>query len=150
MVFDCVEPVPLTAVREAREICTSFRIPPRQFRRRTARGAVGCYSPKSDIVAVDPDKADADGLGGDDGYYAALVHELLHATGHPRRLERTTTGDYSAAGYALEEGTVATAMRIVLADIGFGAEAIEWHAPARDAHPFDRRAAIGAADWLLR
>jgi antirestriction protein ArdC len=22
-------------------------------------------------------------MGGDDGYYATLLHELLHATGHP-------------------------------------------------------------------
>ena len=71
-------------------------------------------------------------MGGDDGYYATLLHELLHATGHPSRLSRRTTGDYSPAGYAQEEGAVVLAQRIVLREIGFDAEAIDWHTGSRD------------------
>jgi hypothetical protein len=106
-------------LRHARELCAQFRIPPRQFRRRVRKGEAGYYSPASDIVAVDPDRAAMDGMGGEDGYYAMLMHELLHATGHPSRLNRATSGDYSIFGYDLEEGTVRTALRTVLKSIGF-------------------------------
>jgi antirestriction protein ArdC len=122
--------------------------PPRQFRRRTPRGTVGYYNPATDIVAVDPARADMDGWGGNDGYYATLLHELLHATGHARRLGRPTTGNYAPSAYALEEGTVAWAQRIVLSEIGFPEEAIEWHVPR--GFPLDRRAAGRAAAWLLQ
>jgi Zincin-like metallopeptidase len=97
------EPVPLEVLRDARTLCADFRIPPRQFRRRTPRGCVGYYRPESDIVAVNPDSAAMDGMGGADGYYAMLLHELLHATGHPKRLDRASVGDYSAPGYEAEE-----------------------------------------------
>ena len=82
-------------------------------------------------MAVYTARAGGDGLGGDDGYYALLVRELLHATGHPRRLNRATTGDYSCEGYELEEGTVLAAQRIVLAEVGFSVEAVDWQAAAR-------------------
>jgi antirestriction protein ArdC len=112
--------VPLEVLRHARDLCANFRIPPRQFRRRTSKGENGSYYPASDIVAVDVARAARDGMGGDDGYYATLLHELLHATGHQTRLGRATTGDYSAAGYALEEGTILAAQRILLRELGFG------------------------------
>ena len=51
-----------------------FPYPPRQFRRRTPRDTVGYYRPETDIVAVDPLQAEADGMGGDDGYYSCLLH----------------------------------------------------------------------------
>jgi hypothetical protein len=144
------EPVPLTVLKRARDFCAKFRVPPRQFRRRTATGALGSYWPKTDIVAVDQRRADADGLGGDDGYYATMIHELLHATGHPRRLGRPTTGDYSREGYDTEEKIVNTALRIVLAEIGFPQEAIDRHTytdrwPTRD----QQAAAERAAAWFL-
>jgi hypothetical protein len=68
------EPEPLLALRELRGLCAHFRIPPRQFRTRTSRGIAGTYRVESDIVTVDPRKAAGDGLGGEDGYYALLVH----------------------------------------------------------------------------
>jgi hypothetical protein len=91
-----------------------------------------------------------DGMGGDDGYYATLLHELLHATGHQARLARATTGDFSPAGNSLEEGTTLAAQRIVLREIGFSGEALEWHAPKEHGLPVDRRAARNAAAWLLQ
>jgi antirestriction protein ArdC len=141
--------VPLEVLRHARDLCANFRIPPRQFRRRTSKGENGSYYPASDIVAVDVARAARDGMGGDDGYYATLLHELLHATGHQTRLGRATTGDYSAAGYALEEGTILAAQRILLRELGFGAEALEWYAPRKQGFPIHRRAASEAATWLL-
>jgi antirestriction protein ArdC len=41
---------------------------------------MGTYYPASDIVAVDPAAGAMNGLGREDGYYATLIHELLHAT----------------------------------------------------------------------
>jgi hypothetical protein len=136
-------------LRHARELCAQFRIPPRQFRRRVRKGEAGYYSPASDIVAVDPDRAAMDGMGGEDGYYAMLMHELLHATGHPSRLNRATSGDYSIFGYDLEEGTVRTALRTVLKSIGFPPEALEWYAPGSHGLPVDWAAARRAAEWIL-
>jgi antirestriction protein ArdC len=117
---------------------------------------VGWYRAESDIVAVDPARAAMDGMGGEDGYYTMLLHELLHATGHPSRLDRATTGDYSIKGNALEEGTVRFAERIVLAELGFPEEALEWYLPSNHpglpvcALPVDRRSGRRAAAWVLR
>lgn len=144
------EPVALELLYEARRLCAGFRIPPQQFRRRTRKGEKGAYYPAADIVAVDPARAAADGMGGDDGYYVTLLHELLHATGHPTRLARATTGDFSTAGYNLEEGTALRAQRIVLQEIGFRGAALEWHAPKEHGLLVDGRAARNAADWLLQ
>jgi Zincin-like metallopeptidase len=143
------EPVPLQVLRYTRDLCAKFRVPPRQFRRRTARGVAGSYQAGSDIVAVDPDRAASNGLGGEDGYYGFLVHELLHATGHPRRLGRRTTGDYSPEGDALEEGTVLGAQRIVFAELGFPDEALDWHTSGYEHLPSDPEAATLAARWFL-
>jgi putative DNA primase/helicase len=88
-------------------------------------------------------------MGGDDGYYATLLHELLHATGHPRRLDRRTTGDYSPKGYATEEGTVVAALRTVLREIGFPLEALNWHASVPAWASIDEIAARAAARWIL-
>ena len=144
------EPVPLRALHTARHLCAAFRLPPRQFRRRTTRGEKGSYYPASDIVAVDAARAARDGMGGDDGYYATLLHELLHATGHQARLARATTGDFSPAGSDQEEGTVLAAQRIVLQEIGFSGEALEWHAPEGHGLPVDQTAAAEAAAWVLQ
>lgn len=143
------EPVPLEALRLARDLCANFRVPPRQFRRRTRKGHQGLYYPATDIVAVDRAQADGEGMGGDDGYYATLIHELLHATGHPRRLDRATTTDYSREALAHEEGTVFAALRTVLVEIGFDSEALDWHAPRGDELPVDRVAAMEAAAWMV-
>src|SRR5437870_3906453 len=82
------EPVPLDVVERARDLCANFRVPPRQFRRRAPRRIGGMYRPRSDIVTVVPDVAISHGMGSNDGYYVTLIEELLHATGHPRRLGR--------------------------------------------------------------
>jgi hypothetical protein len=142
------DPVPLDVLRHARSLCHRFRVPPRQFRYRTCRGFVGAYWPATDIVAVNPDRADEHSMGGDEGYYAMLLHELLHATGHSRRLGRATCGDLSLEGDALEEGTVTCALRIVLTQIGFPAESVDWLAQLHEL-PIDEQAALDAAHWVL-
>jgi Zincin-like metallopeptidase len=143
------EPVPLEVLRDLRDLCANFRVPPRQFRRRVRRGIAGWYRAESDIVAVDPDCADEEGLSGDDGYYGLLVHELLHATGHPSRLGRATTEHYSGEMADLEEGTVRAATRIVLAQVGFPPEAVDWNTRTYSGLPKDQEAAELAAAWVL-
>jgi antirestriction protein ArdC len=149
------EPVPLESLWAARYLCGLFRVPPRQFRQRTRRGIAGSYWPKSDIVAVNPDRADGDGMGGEDGYYVCLLEELLHATGHPSRLDRATTTSLTYEGHALEQGTVNRALRIVLTELRFPVEALDWHAPLGlrweddPPLPVDQAAAEAAAAWVL-
>ena len=153
------EPVPLEVLRTARDLIANFRLPPRQFRRGTVNGLAGYYRPSSDIVFVNPDIADMQGMGGHEGYYALLIHELLHATGHPSRLDRTSTGDFSTLGDAREEGTTYAAERIVLSEIGFPEEAVDWFAPDGPTLRYengtsrvlivDWEAASEAAGWVL-
>ncbi len=124
-------PLPSPCCETCATSAQASRCPRARSSRKTKKGAVsGYYAPATDIVSVDVRPADLDGMGGHDGYYAVLVHELLHATGHPRRLARRTIGDHSPKGYALEEGTTLAAQRIVLAKIGFDSEALDWHAPS--------------------
>jgi hypothetical protein len=144
------EPVPLEVLRDARALCANFRVPPRHFRRRTGRGYAGAYWVESDIVAVDPVRAARGGIGDDDGYYVFLIHELVHATGHPSRLGRITIGNYSRAEHDLEEGTARATGWIVLEELGFPFAALEHYALANyDGFPVDWKAAEAAAAWLL-
>lgn len=39
----------------------------------------------------------------DEAYYAAILHELCHATGHGSRLDRDLTGEFGSPSYAKEE-----------------------------------------------
>ncbi len=100
---------------------------------------------------MDPDGAASDGLGGEDGYYVVLVEELLHATGHTSRLERSTCMDLKQ--WRAEEATVGVALRTVLAELGFPGEALDWYASVERysglGAPPDRRAAAAAAAWVL-
>jgi antirestriction protein ArdC len=89
-------------------------------------------------------------LGGEDGYYSMLVHELMHATGHPSRLDRATTGNYSGDASDIEEGTSYAAQRLVLKAVGFPADALDWYAPVGIyGLPVDNAAAMEAAAWFL-
>lgn len=38
-----------------------------------------------------------------EAYYGTLIHELVHATGHPSRLGRNLTGRFGTESYAMEE-----------------------------------------------
>ena len=63
---------------------------------------VACYLPVTDTVHVPP-RAD---FAGPEAYYATLFHELAHATGHPRRLNRSalvTPAPFGSPDYSREE-----------------------------------------------
>ena len=60
------------------------------------------YSPREDIVAM-PDRARFEN---EAGYFATLFHELVHSTGHEKRLKRATLAKNSGFGsdpYCKEE-----------------------------------------------
>ena len=145
---------PLEAVRALRELCAGFRLPPRfallyapHRPEPDVRLGSGSYNLQSDVVGIDPSRAAQNGMGGEDGYYVTLVHELLHATGHPSRLDRESLRNMSEEAYMLEEATASASERIVLEAVGFPTEALDWYAlnPA----PGDHDAAEAAADWML-
>jgi hypothetical protein len=141
------EPVPVQVLQDLRSLCAGFRVPPCEFQLVTME-VMGSYRVEEDVVAIDPHRAAMFGLGGADGYYATLAHELLHATGHPRRHARPTCGSYSNDD--LEEGTVNLALRHVLRSIGFPEDPIDWHAPYDLGLPVDREAAKRASAWVLQ
>jgi Zincin-like metallopeptidase len=130
----------------------------------------GTYDSSSDTVSIDPDRSAFDGMGGEDGYYVVLLHELLHATGHTSRLWRASLYERSDEAKALEECTTEAALRIVLEELGFPDEALDHFTPRRrtfelstidpenggpclyrfDPPPIDRDVAQDMADWVLR
>lgn len=57
------------------------------------------YSPVLDIVTM-PTKKQFDNS---EGYYATLFHELIHSTGHSKRLARTEWAQFGSESYAKEE-----------------------------------------------
>lgn len=60
------------------------------------------YSPREDIVAM-PDRARFEN---EAGYFATLFHELVHSTGHEKRLKRATVAENNGFGsdpYCKEE-----------------------------------------------
>ena len=64
--------------------------------------ALACYSPGADTVSM-PDRIRFDK---DAGYFATLFHELIHSTGHPSRLNRSTLTESAGFGsnpYCKEE-----------------------------------------------
>ena len=57
------------------------------------------YSPLEDVIAL-PRMEDFDSLG---HYYATSLHEHVHLSGHPTRLNRDFTGRFDSRSYAAEE-----------------------------------------------
>lgn len=57
------------------------------------------YAPTFDVIHIPPRGAFATA----EGYYATLLHELSHATGHASRCNRTFVGAFGTPDYAAEE-----------------------------------------------
>ncbi|RIV80328.1 ArdC family protein [Pelagerythrobacter aerophilus] len=62
-------------------------------------GAQAFYAPAADYVQVPPQPAFFAQI----DYYRTCLHELTHATGHPRRLCRDLSGRFGSKPYAREE-----------------------------------------------
>jgi len=62
-------------------------------------GAVACYSPAADRIAMPPPQA----FHSREAYASTWAHEQIHSTGHPSRLERPQSGAMGSTAYAREE-----------------------------------------------
>ncbi|WCT13745.1 ArdC family protein [Mucilaginibacter jinjuensis] len=90
-----------------------------------------------------------------DQYYATLLHELGHWTGHPTRLDRSLFNQYGTPGYAREE------LRAEIASLLIGRELHIGHDPGQHASyinswisllensPFEIHAAAADAEKIL-
>jgi len=114
---------------------------------------VACYLPVTDTVHI-PRRAD---FAQPEAYYATLFHEVAHATGHPRRLNRsalTTPAPFGSPDYSQEElvaemtsAFVCGATGIAPATLAASAEYIAgWLAALRA----DRRLVVVAAGHAQR
>jgi antirestriction protein ArdC len=130
------------------------------FRRRIATNErlarrFGAYLRRHDAVAVNwvlLGRCKADAL----HYYRILLHELLHATGHAKRLNRQSLVEYDSdeswrVNQEIEEGTVLLAEWLVLGAIGLPARVLRAHAAPSDLYGLlvDLDAAMAAAAWML-
>ncbi len=64
-----------------------------------------CYNRATDKISM-PDRSafiDTNNCSATEGYYATLLHELTHWTGHPTRLNRTFGKRFGDRNYAVEE-----------------------------------------------
>lgn len=88
------------------------------------RGSAAWYRPADDLVQVPP----IDSFESADSYYATVFHELGHATGHERRLNRASvTGEiqFGSACYSREELIAELTSAFCCATIGLDNSLIE-------------------------
>jgi len=65
----------------------------------THEGNRACYVPKADTITMPPFREFVDSQ----SYYSTLLHELVHWTGHEKRLKRDFSLKFGSQGYAREE-----------------------------------------------
>lgn len=112
------------------------------------------YAPDPDFVQVPPQPAFFEQI----NYYRTCLHELTHATGHPKRLGRDLKNTFGSKDYAREELVAEMGSAFLCAALGIAptvrhADYIgSWLAVLReDSRAIFRAAsaATKAADWLL-
>lgn len=82
-------------------------------------GESAFYRPSADVIRM-PDEGlfvGTDSMTRDEGYYAVLLHELAHWTGHDRRLARKLRNRFGDAEYAAEELIAEIASAFLCADL---------------------------------
>lgn len=82
------------------------------------RGSQAFYSPEGDFICMPPRGS----FPTQDGYYATLMHELTHWTGHPRRLARKLGRVHGDADYAFEELVAELGSAFICARLGITGE----------------------------
>ncbi len=78
------------------------------------------YAPKTDHIQM-PDEAlfcGTDTMTRDEGYYAVLLHELTHWTGHKSRCDRDLTTRFGKEAYAAEELVAEIGAAMLCAETG--------------------------------
>jgi antirestriction protein ArdC len=77
-------------------------------------GTMAAYNSSADEIRLPP----FDGFRDADSYYATLIHELLHWTRHPTRLDRSFNQErFGDAGYAMEELVAELGSAFICADL---------------------------------
>ncbi len=76
------------------------------------------YVPALDYIAVPPFRAFVDA----GGYYATVLHELGHWSGHKSRLDRDLTGRFGSRSYAAEELVAELTAAFLCAHLGITGE----------------------------
>jgi antirestriction protein ArdC len=118
------------------------------------RGDSAFYAPALDIVQVPPQPAFFEQV----NYYRTCLHELTHATGHPKRLGRKLLNLFGSKDYAREELVAEMGSAFLCAALGIvptvrHADYIgSWLEVLREDNRAIFRAASAAskaADWLL-
>lgn len=75
------------------------------------------YSPSEDIIQLPPETW----FDEPDAYYAVALHELVHWTGHPRRLDRVLGRRHGIEAYAYEELVAEMGAAFLCAHVGIPA-----------------------------
>ncbi|MBU2582981.1 MAG: DUF1738 domain-containing protein [Alphaproteobacteria bacterium] len=78
------------------------------------------YDTKADTIQM-PDEAlfcGTDTMTRDEGYYAVLLHELVHFSGHPNRCNRDLSGRFGRQAYAAEELVAEIGAAMLCAETG--------------------------------
>ena len=121
----------------------------------TYGGNRACYTPTGDKITM-PERHQFKGA---ENFYATLLHEGVHSTGHPQRLDRDQKGVFGTQSYAFEELIAELGSAMLLGTIGLEAT-VENHASYLrhwvSLLQSDKRAifrassrAQKAADWLI-
>lgn len=79
------------------------------------------YNPTQDNIAM-PDKLTFES---EMAYYDTLMHEMAHATGHSKRLNRDLSGSFGSVSYAEEELVAEFTSMFLSQDLGFEKQAKE-------------------------
>nr|NUR36578.1 DUF1738 domain-containing protein [Sphingomonas sp.] len=117
-------------------------------------GSEAFYVPALDYVQVPPQPAFFDQI----NYYRTCLHELTHATGHPKRLGRDLANSFGSKGYAREELVAELGSAFLCAALGIVPTVrhadylASWLEVLREDNRAIFRAASAAskaADWLL-
>ncbi len=105
---------PIERIEKADRFVTSCRADIRHG------GERAFYAPSSDHIQI-PDEAlfcGTDTMTRDEGYYATLLHELTHWTGHKSRCDRDLTKRFGKQAYAAEELVAEIGAAMLCAETG--------------------------------
>lgn len=83
-------------------------------------GDVACYRPSTDTIHM-PDEYlffNPDNGGRTEDWYSVHLHELIHASGHQKRLGRDLTNRFGTEGYAAEELVAELGASYLCAELG--------------------------------
>jgi antirestriction protein ArdC len=93
-------------------------------------GAQAYYSPTDDQITMPESRRFFDTASGtrSENYYAVLLHELTHWTGHPSRCDRDLRSRFGDAAYAMEELVAEIGSAFFCARLGISSSPREDHA----------------------